>query len=109
MLERDVERRLVSRLRAEVPAARCLKFTSPGCSGVPDRIILLPGGAVVFAELKRPGEKPRALQTVEHERLRRLGFQVYGCVDSYDMVEAVVLYCRMVSACSRIGSEGVDP
>ena len=54
----------------------CLKFASPGFTGVPDRIILLPGGRIVFAEIKAPGEKPRPRQKRVHEQLRRLGFTV---------------------------------
>jgi hypothetical protein len=32
----------------------CLKWVCPGWSGVPDRIVLLHGGRIVFVELKRP-------------------------------------------------------
>ncbi|MCB5280565.1 hypothetical protein [Arthrobacter sp. ES1] len=39
----------------------CLKFTSPGNTGVPDRVII-GNGQTVFLELKRPGEGPRRLQ-----------------------------------------------
>jgi hypothetical protein len=37
-----------------VESLGCLtyKFTSPGCTGVPDRIVILPGGSVWFIELK---------------------------------------------------------
>lgn len=38
------------------------KFTSPGFDGVPDRLILLPGGKVAFIELKAPGKTLRPLQ-----------------------------------------------
>lgn len=36
---------------------RFYKWTCPGEVGVPDRICILPGGHVVFVELKRPGVK----------------------------------------------------
>ncbi|EEP0571363.1 VRR-NUC domain-containing protein, partial [Salmonella enterica] len=42
----------------------------------PDRIVLLPGGRLVFVECKAPGKAPRADQGREHERLRALGFTV---------------------------------
>lgn len=48
-----------------------------GIDGVPDRIVLLPGGCMAFVEVKAPGEKPRPLQTSRHKLLRRLGFKVY--------------------------------
>lgn len=71
-----------------------LKFASPGRRGVPDRIALLPVPAehralvaryVRFAEIKRPGEKPRAEQLREHQRLRDMGFRV----DVYDTKESI--------------------
>jgi VRR-NUC domain. len=54
-----------------------LKFVPPGFAGVPDRLLLLPGGKMAFAEVKRQGEKPRPLQLRRHETLRRLGFMVF--------------------------------
>ena len=42
MLEKSVERMLRDGIKARVPKARCLKFVTPGFTGVPDRIILLP-------------------------------------------------------------------
>ena len=53
------------------------KFVSPGFDGMPDRIVLLPGGHIGFVEVKAPGEKPRPLQLSRHGLLRRLGFKVY--------------------------------
>ena len=54
-----------------------LKFVSPGFDGMPDRIVLLPGGHIGFVEVKAPGEKPCPLQLSRHGLLRRLGFKVY--------------------------------
>lgn len=51
-LEKDIERKL--RILVEQHGGRCLKWVCPGWSGVPDRIVLLPGGRVIFVELKRP-------------------------------------------------------
>lgn len=51
------------------------KLTVPGRRNVPDRLLLMPGGRVIFVECKAPGEKPRAGQLRELERLRALGFQ----------------------------------
>lgn len=55
----------------------CPKFVSPGLDGMPDRLVLLPGGRLAFVEVKAPGKKPRLLQMVRHEMLKRLGFAVY--------------------------------
>ncbi|EES5143852.1 VRR-NUC domain-containing protein, partial [Escherichia coli] len=47
-----------------------------GRRSVPDRIVLLPGGRIIFVECKSPGKPPRPDQLREHERLRKLGFTV---------------------------------
>lgn len=48
----------------------------PSVSGLPDRMVLLPGGRLIFVELKSPTGTVAAHQTVVHNRLRRLGFEV---------------------------------
>lgn len=54
-----------------------LKFVSPGFAGVPDRLILLPGGRTAFIEVKVLGEKPRPNQLLRHKQLTALGCKVY--------------------------------
>lgn len=75
MREKQIEQRLVQEVRKR--GGICPKFTSPGFAGMPDRLILLPGGGFAFAELKAPGQKPRPLQKARHTLLRRLGFRVF--------------------------------
>ena len=53
------------------------KFVSPGLSGMPDRLALLPGGHIAFVEVKAPGKVPRPLQEARQRMLRKLGFKVY--------------------------------
>ena len=60
MLESVIESRL--RQEAKKRGGMALKFVSPGMNGVPDRIVLMPGGKMAFVELKAPGKAPRALQ-----------------------------------------------
>ena len=74
MREREIERRLKNEV--EKAGGLCLKFTSPGFDGVPDRIVLFPKGKITFIELKAPGEKRRPLQTARIEKLRDYGFRV---------------------------------
>ncbi|EAS6351712.1 VRR-NUC domain-containing protein [Salmonella enterica subsp. enterica] len=69
-----IEKHLVAEVKKTGGVA--YKFVSPGRRSVPDRIVLLPGGRLVFVECKAPGEPPRADQLREHERLRALGFSV---------------------------------
>ena len=51
-LEKEIESRLVKLVKRR--GGLCLKSVCPGWAGVPDRIVLLPRGRVVFVELKRP-------------------------------------------------------
>ena len=92
MQEKDIEARLRDGIRAI--GGLCLKWVSPGFTGVPDRIILLPGGLVRFAETKAPGKTERPRQRVVQELLLRLGFTVYSSVGSYERVQAIVQECR---------------
>lgn len=74
MLERDIEQYLVRRIKKLGGMAE--KFTSPGRRSVPDRIVTLPGGRIVFVELKAPGKKPTENQLRDHQRRRDLGCEV---------------------------------
>lgn len=75
MDEKNIEQTLRKAVRNSGGIA--LKFVSPGFAGVPDRLILMPGGRLAFVEVKAPGETPRKLQLSRHRLLRRLGFRVY--------------------------------
>lgn len=75
-LEMEIEAKL--RKMVEAHGGQCLKWVCPGWSGVPDRIILLPGGRIYFVELKRPkGGQISRMQLWWQERLTKLGF--YAC------------------------------
>lgn len=75
VLEKVIEAHLIKRVKEAGGIA--YKFTSPQRRSVPDRLVLLPGGRVEFAELKATGGKPTDGQLREHARLRALGFTVY--------------------------------
>ena len=83
-LERDVERALIARVKRL--GGMCEKFTSPGRRSVPDRLITLPGGVVVFVEVKRPGAKPTVLQERDHQRRRDMGCDV-RVIDSIEAAQ----------------------
>ena len=53
MREKMIESRLVQEVQSR--GGLCWKFTSPGTDGVPDRIVLMPGGKIAFVEVKAPG------------------------------------------------------
>ena len=87
MREKTIETKLVQAVRAKGGLAP--KFTSPGFDGVPDRLILLPGGKVAFIELKAPGKTLRPLQVRRKRQLEALGFSVY-CIDRPEQIETVL-------------------
>ena len=80
MREKTIERKLA--VTVKKMGGICPKFVSPGLDGMPDRLVLLPGGRLAFVEVKAPGKKPRPLQIVRHEMLKRLGFAVYVLDDA---------------------------
>ena len=71
--ERDLEWKLIKQV--EAMGGVCMKWVSPGRSGVPDRIIIMPGGKIAFVEMKRPGETPKPLQARQLKQLQELGCQ----------------------------------
>lgn len=75
MREKTVEQHLAKDVKNSGGIAP--KLVSPGFDGMPDRLVLLPGGKIGFVEVKAPGKEPRPLQVARHELLRRLGFKVY--------------------------------
>lgn len=75
MREKTIEQQLVKAVRAA--GGICPKLISPGFDGMPDRMVLLPGGRLGFVEVKAPGRKPRPIQELRHRQLRQLGFKVY--------------------------------
>jgi len=75
MQEKDIECKLIQTIKAMGGIAT--KFISPGFDGMPDRLLLLPGGRIAFVEVKSTGCKPRPLQARRHDILRSLGFKVY--------------------------------
>lgn len=73
VLEKEIEAKLRDTVKQN--GGLCLKWVCPGWAGVPDRIVLLPGGRIIFVELKRPkGGKVSSRQMWWARKLRGLGF-----------------------------------
>ena len=87
MREKTIEKKLILAIKDMGGIAP--KFMSPGFDGMPDRIVLLPGGRMGFVEVKAPGKVPRPLQEARHRMLRRLGFQVY-LLDAVDQIGGIL-------------------
>ena len=77
-MEKDSEKDLERRLNREIKqmGGKSVKVYNPWDVGFPDRMLLMPGGRLIFVELKSTGERPRAIQRVKHEELRALGYEV---------------------------------
>lgn len=72
-LESVVQSRIIKRYEAQGWFVVKLVLTSK--PGIPD-LLCLKDGKAVFIEVKRPGEKPRALQNYRINELRDMGFEV---------------------------------
>ena len=87
MKEKTIEKKLI--LAAKNMGGIALKFISPGLDGMPDRIVLLPGGRMGFVEVKAPGKVPQPLQEARHRMLRMLGFRAY-VLDTVDQIGGIL-------------------
>lgn len=79
-------------LRDEVKrlGGRSYKWVSPGCSGVPDRIVILPGERIFFVELKSEGKISTPRQKKRQKELRELGCTVYADIDTAEKVRKML-------------------
>ena len=74
MKESKIESRLVQMVRER--GGLCYKFVSPGNPGVPDRIVITPGGRTVYVELKTEIGRLAAIQQWQLEEMRQRGADV---------------------------------
>ena len=89
--ESAIELHLVQRC-AEI-GVLCLKFTSPGHVGVPDRALMghdaNDDSVTLFVEVKRPGQHPRPAQVAMIQKMRDHGQHVV-VADSKSQVDALL-------------------
>lgn len=79
-MEKNLENKL--RLAIKNRGGIALKLTCPGFNGIPDRLILMPGGNFTFVELKFAKGRLSARQLAVHRLLEGLGFKVYVVRDN---------------------------
>ena len=91
MNEKAVEQYL--REQVKTLGGKAYKFVSPGNAGVPDRLICLPGGKVIFVELKAPGKKSTTLQCKRQSELIKLG-QIVFIANSKSEVDKIIERCK---------------
>lgn len=58
---------------------------APTERGIPDRLVILPGGRMFLVELKVQNRKPSPIQRVMHERMLRRGITVHVLNGSEDV------------------------
>ena len=87
MKESKIESNLVRMVRER--GGLCYKFVSPGNPGVPDRIVITPGGRTVYVELKTEIGRLAAIQRWQLEEMRKRGAEV-RVLKGLDQVKAFV-------------------
>lgn len=87
MSEKELEKKFVAAVKSH--GGRAYKFVSPGNSGVPDRLVILPEGKIGFVELKAPGKTSRPDQRNQQRILETLGCYV-AVVDRQEMIDQVI-------------------
>lgn len=102
-MEKDIERWLGNQLKNL--GCIYMKFVSPGNDGVPDRIVVLPGGSVIFIELKATTGKLMANQRVQISRLRKQGALVFVITG---MIEAKLFIDDMERVIHELSSTRVS-
>lgn len=87
MQESALERKICDYIKTL--GGKAYKWVSPGTSGVPDRIAILPGGRIIFIEVKRPGLRDglRVRQKKVIATLEKLGCTVWRISDMDDLKE----------------------
>jgi hypothetical protein len=70
----------------------CLKWVSPSFTGVPDRLCLLPGGRIVFTEVKAKNGKLSQRQHEVLNKLNQLQFDTAVIYSTEDVDELTKAY-----------------
>ncbi|MEB2279683.1 VRR-NUC domain-containing protein [Lysinibacillus xylanilyticus] len=91
MRESQIEKYLKSEI--EKLGGLCYKFVSPGNKGVPDRLIILPNGQVIFAELKNEAGRLSPIQERTIKTLKDLKCRVF-CLNSKPAVDKLIVELR---------------
>ncbi|MBW1796541.1 MAG: VRR-NUC domain-containing protein [Deltaproteobacteria bacterium] len=88
MREKEIEKYLGE----QVKKLKGVSWKWTGTSGVPDRIVMLPGGQLMFVELKTAHGIVSPIQSVIHKRMKRLGFGVHVVRSKEDVDELLGCY-----------------
>lgn len=89
------ESKIEGHLKTEVEklGGLCIKFLATYFTGIPDRLVLIPGGRVFFVELKAPGKTTQGRQPYVIALLQKLGFNVL-ILDTVEKVNAFTQWVK---------------
>ena len=84
----ESEKLLERKLNAMIHSKKgwSIKLLSLHITGLPDRICLLPGGRIFFAEIKTTNKNPTKIQLLVHRKIEALGFKVLIIKRSEDII-----------------------
>lgn len=91
--EKALEKKL-NKLVEAILKGWSLKLLPFNIAGLPDRLVLLPGGIVFFAEIKTTGRPLRPIQKIVINKIRKLGFNVYEIDNSKTLNEIIKKYAE---------------
>jgi hypothetical protein len=86
--EKDIERALRKDVE-KILRGLCIKIYSSFFTGLPDRMLLLPGGKLLFVELKSTGKHQTERQKYVKRQLEKLGFRVL-VIDTLQAVKDLI-------------------
>ena len=92
--EKVLERKLMTGVKEL--GGMAIKIHSANFSGMPDRLILLPGNQLFFAEMKSEGRKPSPVQEVIMKKLQQQGCDV-RVIDTHEKLETFLNYLQYAS------------
>jgi hypothetical protein len=87
ILESSIEKAFVRKAKALGCITR--KMNGQGFNAWPDRLVLIPGGATVFIEFKKPGEDLRPLQQALHDDAAAIGHKWFTCDNVEDALKII--------------------
>lgn len=87
MIESKIEKKF--RKHVELHGGKSFKFVSPGITGVPDQLVIMPPNRFALFEIKAIGGAPSPMQKYIHRELAKLGVTVYV---PYTIEEAIDMF-----------------
>lgn len=83
------EKALDRRLKRQVEKRGGLYIKLTNMLGICDRLILMPGGLVLFRELKTYGKQPTLLQQSRIKKLQRLGYNANKITNETEYLQTI--------------------